>query len=245
MGHDPGTVRATLALLLLAAFGCDTGTDGKPVAPPTTPAPAPEPPPSLEARVCTTERGDAGRFHDAVLVREWDGAPLRFYWDAGIPEGERADAEHFFGVVERLSDRIEDQLGYRILEVGGWIDEANRGFEVVHDGLEDCVGARPGGAVATVVPELTPFDGLVIARARPGCAVMYWTRNDVDTTLDGVMDHELFHLLGFAHSRETHPDEFPPGFGYPMTVPLTQSQDATPIDIDALGCVFPHPDFPR
>ena len=42
-------VRATFALLALAALGCGTGTDGKPVAPPTTPEPAPAPPRTARA----------------------------------------------------------------------------------------------------------------------------------------------------------------------------------------------------
>ncbi len=197
-------------------------------------------------RVCTTERRYALRYHDAVLVREWDGTPFRFYWDGGIPENERADAEHFFGVVERLAARIETQLGYPVLEVAGWVEENERGFRIGRTDVRSCEGVRPEGIVATVIPELTPIRNLVIARARPSCAVVYWTRNDIDTTLDGVMDHELFHLFGFQHSPEsTHPNKSPLGVGTPMTVHLTNSGDATPADIDALGCVFPHPDFPR
>ena len=201
---------------------------------------------TLEPRVCTTERRFARRYHDAVLVREWDGTPFRFYWDAGIPEGERADAEHFFGVVERLAERIEAQLGYPVLEIAGWVAEDERGFQIGRTDVRNCEGVRPEGIVATVIPERTPFNNLVIARARPSCAVVYWTRNDVDTTLDGVMDHELFHLFGFQHSPESnHPFKSPRGTGTPMTVHLTNSGDATPADIDALGCVFPHADFPR
>lgn len=201
---------------------------------------------SLEPRVCTTERRYARRYHDAVLVREWDGTPFRFYWDAGIPESEREDAEHFFGVVKRLAERIEAQLGYPVIEVAGWVEEDERGFRIGRTDVRDCEGVRPEGIVATVIPERTPFDNLVIARARPSCAVLYWTRNDIDTTLDGVMDHELFHLFGFQHSPEsTHPFKSPRGVGTPMTVHLTNSGSATPADIDALGCVFPRADFPR
>ena len=201
-----------------------------------------------EPRECTDERAQALAYGSVppVLVEEWDGRPFRFYWDAAIPESERADAEHFFDVVERLSGRIREQIGYSLIEVEGWIDENDRGFRIGHTDVRDCDGVRPGGIVATVIPELVPVRNLVIARARPACAVLYWTRNDIDTTLDGVMAHELFHLFGFTHSPEsTHPSQTPPGVGYPMTVHLTNQYTdprelgPTSHDIDALRCIFP------
>ena len=105
-----------------------------------------------EPRVCTDERQHARAFGaeadwgPPVLIDEWDGTPFRFYFDAGIPESERADAEHFFEVVERLSERIEDQLGYSVLEVAGWIGEDERGFVIRDDNVRACKGARPGGS---------------------------------------------------------------------------------------------------
>ena len=206
-----------------------------------------------EPRVCTDERdhalafGARGTWGPPVLIEEWDGEPFRFYFDVGIPANERADAEHFFGVVERLSDRIEDQLGYSILEVAGWIDEQDRGFEDLTPGLPDCSGARPGGIVVTVIP-----DEGERAAAIPRCAAFYWAHNDIDASWDGTMAHELFHLFGFAHSPDsTHPQQSPPGQGVPMSVRLTnrpagpRDLGVTFEDVDALGCVFPHPDFPR
>ena len=205
-----------------------------------------------EPRICTNEREQARAYGSTppVLVEEWDGTPFRFYWDAGIPESERPDAEHFFEVVEKLSERIEEQIGYSILEVAGWIGEDERGFRISHTNVRDCRRPQSGRIVATVVPEEIPNVGLVIAKARPRCGVLFWTSNDVDTTLDGVMAHELFHLFGFTHSPEsTHPSQTAPGVGYPMSVHLT-NEYTTPRelgitfdDVDALRCVFPHPDF--
>lgn len=203
-----------------------------------------------EPRECRDEREQALAFGSIppVLINEWDGTPFRFYWDASIPESERTDAEHFFDVVARLSDRIAEQIGYSILEVEGWIQETDRGFVIGQTDVEDCEGVRPGGIVATVIPELVPVRNLVIARAKPSCGVLYWTRNDVDTTLNGVMAHELFHLFGFTHSPEsTHPNQTPPGVGYPMSVHLTNEYTdpmelgPTFQDVDALRCIFPRP----
>lgn len=198
-----------------------------------------------EPRVCTNERRQALRY-DAVLVREWDGTPFQFYWDASIPDREKADAEHFFDVVERLSDRVEEQIGYSILEVAGWIEEDERGFRISHTDIRQCTRPQPGRIVATVVPEVIPSSGLVIAKARPRCGVLYWTSNDVDTTLDGVMAHEIWHLFGFQHNPlSTHPNKSPRGVGYPMSIHLTnQYTDPRELgpnfhDIDALRCIFP------
>ena len=198
------------------------------------------PPPPGE---CTDERERAiaygtHRGSEVILLGEWDGTPFRFYFDAAIPESERADAQHFFAVVERLSERIEDRIGYSILEVAGWISPEDRGFEI-RDDVEDCEGARPAGIVATVIP-----DTRASGRAVPHCAVMYWANNDIDTKLDGTMAHELFHLFGFKHSLETHPHDHPPEVGVAMSARLTnQFLSSTDLgvtfeDLDALRCIF-------
>ena len=200
-----------------------------------------------DPRVCTDERERArSRNTNPILIDEWDGTPFRFYFDEGIPASERADAEHFFGVAERLSERIEAQLGYSILEVAGWIPEAERGFRIGDQDVEDCVGVRPGGIVVTVIPAIKPSGA-----ARSHCGVFYWANNDIDTAFDGTMAHELFHLFGFGHSLITHPQEEWEG-GLRMSVRLTNGAYTTPRhvgvtfeDVDALGCAFPHPDFPR
>ena len=194
-----------------------------------------------EPRVCTDERQRAlERYTRPVLLDEWDGTPFRFYFDAGIPESERADAEHFFGVAERLSERIEEQLGYSILEVAGWIPEAERGFRIGREDVEDCVGVRPGGIVATVIP----FEEKWYAAARAYCGVFFWTDNDIWSHSDGTLPHEIFHLFGFGHSLETHPQEAWQG-GVPMSVRLTNGRSGprdlgvTFEDVDALRCILP------
>ncbi len=231
------------ALAALLAAGCGTGTDGKPVAPPTTPEPAPAPPPPPpEPRVCADEREHALAF-GAVLVEEWDGTPFRAYFDETIPESERAMMEYSIEVVERLSKRLEAQLGYPILEVAGWIGEDERGFGIRNDGwVADCRGVRPGGIVTTVIP--VPAGG---ARALTGCGVVAWVGNVIYMSGDGAMPHEIFHLLGFAHSPGSPPDvsKSPPGVGVTMSLPLTMVRESgrtlgvTFEDVDALRCIFP------
>ena len=82
--------------------------------------------------------------------------------------------------------------------------------------------------------------------ALPNCAVFFWANNDIDTSLDGTMAHELFHLFGFTHSPDsTHPQQTPPGEGVPMSVRLTNEYTSprglgvTFGDVDALRCIFP------
>ncbi len=58
-------MRTTLALVLFAALGCGTGTDGKPVAPPTTPEPVPQRP-EAPTGLRLTDRGQD------FIVWEWD-----------------------------------------------------------------------------------------------------------------------------------------------------------------------------
>ena len=208
-----------------------------------------------EPRVCSEEREMARAYGredrgGPPLLEEWDGTPFRFYWDAGgVPESERNDAEHYFDVVERLAERIEDQIGYPILEVAGWIPEEARGFRITHPDIQDCSGVRPGGIVATVVPRIQKDSaGFVGAGTKSHCAVLFWTSSDIDTTLDGVMAHEIWHLFGFTHHPlSLHPNQTPPGVGVPMSIHLTtalgyrtpRELGVTYEDVDALRCVFP------
>ena len=196
-------------------------------------------------RVCTDELEQARAYaHHAVLLDEWDGTPFRIYFDEAIPAYEHADAEHFFGVAERLADRIEEQVGYPIIELGGWLPLAERTFEIRDANLRDCERVRPGEIIVTTIPDDTSYRGA----ARPHCAAFFWTHGDIDTTRDATFAHELFHLFAFGHSPITHPHEVETYGGVPMSVRLTNSPlgprdlGVTFDDVDALRCIFPHPD---
>ena len=231
-----------LSWLLAACSGAEHTAISTPVAPsPEIPA-APQP----EPRECADERehalayGVGYSWGPPVLIDEWDGTPFRFYFDAGIPDSERQDAEHYLDVARRLADHVEDQIGYRLFDVGGWVAEEDRGFEVRNGRVENCIGIRPGGMVASVMPA----DGH--GGANSACAVFHWSNGDIDLAFDGTLAHEMWHLFGFAHHPDsTHPQKLPPGEGVPMSIQLT-NEPAGPRhlgitfeDVDALRCIFP------
>ena len=107
----PGRMRWLLAALLPFAAAC--GEDVTPVAP-TTPVPEP--------RVCTDELERARAYIDSILPREWDGTPFRFDLFDHFPE--IAGADYLDGQLEEvrgLAERIEEQIGYPIIEAGSVI----------------------------------------------------------------------------------------------------------------------------
>ena len=70
-----------------------------------------------QPRACTNERRFAASFSD--FVREWDGTPFRVDMIHNFPDvGTEADVVELLDAVGLLADKIEDQLGYRILEMG-------------------------------------------------------------------------------------------------------------------------------
>ena len=212
-----------------------------------------------EPRVCTNERELAinNGFSNGVtpiLIHEWVGEPFRFYWDSSIPEDLEGPAEQALEEVKRLSEAIEDQIGYSILEVGGWIDEADRGFGFSEDNIWPCEGwrppqrapvtrAMPGKIVATVHPN----ELLYGAAARPHCGVIFWSAGVLDEETYDAVVHETFHLFSFVHSPNVQgQSQAPPGEGVHMSTSLSGGWPAplggvTYDDIDVLRCIFPKP----
>ena len=206
-----------------------------------------------EPRTCTTEQ-EYVREYGAVLVDEWDGTPFLFYFsELNLSERDRFEAEHTFNVVQRLSDRIEGQLGYSILEVGGWIrDEQVRFAARDHD----CSWRLPGQIIGMVVPESSPDYYKPGGYAVPQCAL--WgsmgtlgIRPDLGGE-DGHVSHEIFHILGFKHHPDhgDHDAQRGEGIGVPMSrrlssgslLPLGRSPEDLGVtfeDVDALRCIYP------
>ena len=197
-------------------------------------------------RVCSDERELAlARQPPPVLIEEWDGAPFLFYFSLmDLSERDRHEAEHTLNIVERLSERIEDQLGYSVIEVGGWMQDARLRFA---DSW--CEFRTPGQIVGMVVPESAAEYVGPGGYAKPRCALWgsmgYLGITEDLGGADGTVSHEIFHLLGFSH----HPTDWQrpgrPGDGVPMSVRLNGAYvDSTDLgisfaDVDALRCIFP------
>ena len=86
-----------------------------------------EPPPdSPPLATCPDKRSLALR-HDAQfgvngIVPEWDGTPFRVDMVRNFPEfATDADLQQLLDPIGQLADKIEAQLGYRIVEMGGLI----------------------------------------------------------------------------------------------------------------------------
>ena len=260
-------MRGALALLVAVLLaGCGGDTDGQPVAPPTSPepppAPAPPPPaPPPEPRACTDERERAPRFGNAILPREWNGTPFRVDLFDNFPAA--AGDGYLAGQLEEirgLADKIEDQLGYRIIDVGSVIpvrENLPEGWNAPSRyGPKDCTQWREPGEILGIhrsgLPPGYGIGGGAYA-ATAYCAIVSYFLGEGPLTGDHrtfgrtAVVHEVFHLFGFKHhGRADLPEQ-----GLFMSPQLTSGRDGdwaqypTFDDIDALGCAFPHPEFPR
>ncbi len=200
-----------------------------------------------EPRQCSDEREMALAFGTPWgphrPVEAWDGEPIQVYFDeAAVRPEERGRVKEWFDGVERLSDVIQDQIGYSILELGGWIGKERRGFGMKTDRLSDC-RPRRRQIVVTVVGWQD------YASAHGSCGAVLMPRSELfdGWSGDGVVAHEIWHLLGFTHHRKSgHPWQTPEGEGVQMSLELThpsrddrQDLSVTYEDVDALRCIFP------
>ena len=257
-GSSPVPATWLLSAALLALAGCGTGTDTKPVAPPTTPEPAPAPePPPREPRICTDERERAESYANAILPGEWDGSPFRVDLVDHFPAV--AGADYPAGQLEevgRLADQIEEQIGYRILEVGSVIplpENLPEGWNAPSTyGPRDCEQWREPGQILGIHTVRIPpgyGSGGGAFGAAPWCAVVsYWLGNGLSPdesyriyARTGIV-HEIFHLFGFKHDSDA---VRPEPVGIFMSAQLTSgrigdgAQYPTFDDVDAMRCIFP------
>ena len=203
---------------------------------------------------CREKRAQVEAWGGAI-PDEWTGKPFVFYFDRTfLPESEVEKAAQVIETAERMSAYIEDQLGYSIVEVGGWVD--------LPGGVTHACGSRyhgwrrPGTMVAIVTSETHPRGCPSLpdpcASASNACGVVNYWEDHVHNGRDGIIVHEIFHLLGFTHSRlplsngSPHSWQSPPGKGIPMSVKLTSSRHAHPSDlsltfedVEALRCIYP------
>ena len=205
-------------------------------------------------RECTDERERA--LTHSLFVREWDGTPFRVDAIRSFPAFvTETDLVGLLEPVALLDEKIERQLGYRIVEMGevislpegvppGWNED-------IPDFARHCPLPRDPGQIHTIymndAPRSTPNAG---AQAYPRCGAWAilayrvgngWPGRPYDET---VM-HELFHVFGFVHADDH--DRLARGDGVPMSEQLTSTKPISLLgadgvlfpDIDLLRCIFP------
>lgn len=183
-------------------------------------------------RVCTDEL-ERARGRTTALVDEWNGTPFVFYFNlAGTPDSLRAEADRVLEAAGRLSERIEDQIGYSIFSVGGSFEDARIGNVLDGNCSDD---GRKRGQIVAMYQEDGP------ARANRLCGTWVGDLNFGN----GTVSHELFHLFGFEHHPEDwiRPGQYERGvfMSRRLTGVYVDERD-TPLsfeDADALRCIFP------
>ncbi len=190
----------------------------------------------------------------AIVPHEWDGSPIRVdIIDNMPPHGiPLSNLEAQLGFIERMAEDIEWQLGYPVIERGEVISEPE-GFavrsecdncSVVVEGWE----REPRTAVA-IYADQDPKreDGSIIAMwAQVWDGLTFWfplALAEADHNLSwGVLNHEVFHLLGYRHPDNPDPN------GIAMNYESMYSTQERQVryyhyadwqDIAELGCAFP------
>lgn len=211
-------------------------------------------------RDCTDERERA--LNASQFVREWEGTPLRVDMVRNFPDYVTdEDVAELLGAVGLLADKIERQLGYRVVEMGevvpvpeGVPPDWNKDPT---DYRRNCWLPRRAGQIygfyMDAVNEWTPAAGAqahnrcgAFTYLRPGVerlvdtATGEWPCPDPGCSLDGATMHELFHVLGYGHIDREDQNR-----GVGMSRALDDSagtpgaQSVIWADIDALRCIFP------
>lgn len=196
-----------------------------------------------EPRACTDEKARAearlARARpDWTFITEWDGTPFRVDVMDTFPDHvPRADViQHLLDAVALADEKIEQQIGYRIIERGellpvpegiepGW-NEDLRAFRI------NCPLPRERGQILGLYMDLEPGWG---AQAHSRCGAFSYFRSS--RLNGGTTIHEIWHLFGFEHDFET--DLLESGVGVAMSKALTSGGVLTYADIDALRCIFP------
>ena len=215
-----------------------------------------------EPRACTNERQFAMNFSD--FVQEWDGTPIRVDMIHNFPDvGTEADVVELLDAVGLLADKIEDQLGYRILEMGDVIpvpDGVPSGWNTDSSGFQNiCPLPRDRGTIQGFYMDDVHHRSPEADAQANGCGsfsylqpfLTYWPCRGCEDErtpppyghfVDGVTHHEIFHVLGYIHTEDYDPDTTTVGVPMSWSLRGAQAPDAEAVlwaDIDLLRCVFP------
>lgn len=209
-----------------------------------------------EPRACTNEREAslAYHYHPAVLVEAWAGEPFRIavhpdVYLASLALGADWYEDQLLGPVNRMAQRIEDQLGYPVLAQIGepgaepalrielWDGQFDRSHLPVY--CENYPGFRTGMSARRQDPLVVYHEAYFDPENQCKSAVR-------GRQIDNVI-HEIVHLLGGEHegADTTHKSLDGRQTGWEMSYSLTwfEPDDSdihlTELDIGRIGCAFP------
>lgn len=203
--------------------------------------------------------------YETILVSAWDpNQPFRIWIDKEAIRlgGNRLGRLNFLEeeVLEPLrdvADRIEERLGYPIFDPNDLLfTRPARSDPAIKVLTGDGENRDPPWS-----RECAPATGSPMAAA-PGTAEIRYNRyffeplitcgGFVEDRTDETIIHELAHLFGMKHFPHADDQDSRLQGGVVMSEPLTfhKSHDDSDDfllqeDIDAIGCIFPHPDHPR
>lgn len=201
-----------------------------------------------EPRVCTDERELATNF--SAFAAEWDGIPFRVDMVRNFPDSvTEADVRDVFDVVGLLAERLEDQLGYPVIEPGdlipvpagtpqGW----DRRPPVT---WQTCPLSRDGGQVHLYYrfSVFRPDDvDIFVFGSPPRCGAIAVNRlpERYEVEFDALITRAFFRLFGFQPRPENSDSE--QGVAMSDRLYLARRPGLESVrwsDIDALRCIFP------
>ncbi len=223
--------------------------------------------PSTPLAACSNERQLALDWEQtAILVSAWDpGRPFRVWIDEESIRGGglQLDRPGFLEeeVLEPLrdvADRIEERLGYAIFDPYDLLSSRPSAGEPVikvltRDGEPLDPPWDPDCAPATASPmNALPWTAEIFFNRYFFDPKIDTCRGFVEDRTDETVVHELWHLFATKHSQSVDDWNSRLRNGLFMSDPLTSHREYDDSrvfllqeDIDAIGCVFPHPDHPR